>query len=352
MFNDFSKKYIPMIDQSIKDFFKNKKDNAEYPFIKDFYCDLEEFCLRKGKRLRPLVLLIAYQSYYRGEGITPDIIKLASILEIMHSMLLVQDDIIDKSKLRRGKKTLHIILFERYRDNTRNKNIGKDVALVLSDVLFANAIEIIADIKTDPRVKNEFLYYFAKTYELTAWGQILDSINSLPVEIDTESDAPMQISALKTAHYTILGPMLMGFILSGREDENEKKKISDFSLPLGLAFQVRDDILGVFGSEKKTGKTSDSDIIEGKLTLLIQNSLKNKRKREREKFLSIFSKGRKTKGEIDEIRNLIVKNGSLKKSKDMLFDLIEESREKLLKLNIGEKEKKIISGLIDLISNV
>ena len=236
MYNDFSNKYIPMIDQSIEDFFENKKDNADYPFMKDFYCDLEEFCLRDGKRLRPLILLIAYQGYNRGKKNIKDIVRLSSILEIMHSMLLVQDDIIDRSRLRRGKKTLHIILFEKYRNITRNKNIGKDIAIVMSDVLFANAIEIIANIKTSSMVKDEFLKYFAKTYELTAWGQVLDSLNSLPVEIDTASDAPMQISTLKTAHYTILGPMLMGYILSGREDEKEKKKITDFSLPLGLAW--------------------------------------------------------------------------------------------------------------------
>ena len=352
MFNKFSQTYIPKIDQSMEEFFKNKIYNAEYQFIKDLYSDLKEFCLRRGKRLRPLILLISYLGYNKRRKNLQDIIRIASVLEIMHSFLLIQDDIIDRSIVRRGKKAMHLVSLERYGELTTNTNIGKDVALILCDILFSNALEIISDVSIRPKIKNEFMRLFAKTYELTAWGQILDSINSMPIKIDVKSSDPMQISILKTAHYTILSPMLMGYRLSGGKGREVESGIKNLSIPLGLAFQIRDDILGVFGSREEMGKSSDSDIEEGKLTLLIQSTIDNLNKKDRNEFIRKFTLEKKTKGDIKSIKSMIEKSGALEISKGRLRELISDSREGLCKLKMKREEKKILSGLIDLIAEI
>ncbi|MDY6932895.1 MAG: polyprenyl synthetase family protein [Spirochaetota bacterium] len=352
MFKDFSNTYIPMIDQSIKDFFRKKRENAEFEFIENLYSDLEEYCIRKGKRVRPLLLLLSYLGYSRRKDNLDAIIRIASILEMMHSFLLIQDDIIDNSLIRRGSDALHVVSYDRYCDITWNSNIGRDVAIVMGDILFSNALEIIGELRINPRIKDEFIKLFAKTYELTACGQILDSLHSLPVRIDINSPAPMQISALKTAHYTILSPMLMGFLLSRSKEDGEGERIREFSIPLGLAFQVRDDILGVFGSIEDTGKSLNSDIEEGKLTLLIQNTARNLKGGERDEFLSLFTKKKKTKREIDSIKCMIRRSGALSISEKKLGELIDTTRETLLSLRMKREEKDILSGFIDLITKL
>ena len=111
-------------------------------------------------------------------------------------------------------------------------------------------------------------------------------------------------------------------ILSGKKNPDTEKRIKAFSIPLGLAFQVRDDILGIFGKKEETGKPSDSDIIEAKYTLLIQDTIKNLPKKESARFIKIFTKTRKSRNDISYIRSMIEKSGALEKSHNKINNLI------------------------------
>jgi geranylgeranyl diphosphate synthase type I len=351
-FNEFSKIFINEIDRFIKTFFINKIQNSEHQFNREMYQLLADYCLRKGKRVRPVILILSYCGYKKTGKNLHEIIKIAAAIEMMHSFLLIQDDIIDKSELRRGEKTLHIICREKFADKTKNPDIGNDIALVLTDVLFSCAIEIISGSGIKQKIKEGFLRQFADTYEQTAWGQILDSLNSLPVKIDADSSDPMEISILKTAHYTILGPMLMGFRLSGKKNAEIERFIKAFSIPLGLAFQIRDDILGIFGKHEETGKPSDSDIKEAKYTLLIQDTIRNLSEKESARFVKIFTRTQKSQKDISYIRDTIENSGALEKSYKKIKTLTGTSRKNLESLKIRKKEMVILAGLIDLIEEV
>jgi len=348
-FLTFSSRHVPKIDGFVKSYFTKKKIKPEYDFISGFYDDLEEYSLRKGKRVRPLLLLLGFTGYSgSGKGIG-EIVKIAAVLEIMHNFLLIQDDIIDRSELRRGEKTLHILCGEKYGPLTGNRRIGSDVSLILADVLFANAVEIIADAKIDIALKNEFLKLFARTYEMTAWGQILDCLYSLPADIIDES-IPDKIGTIKTAYYTVYYPMIMGLLLSGNSTKAEERRIRNFALPLGLAFQVRDDILGVFGSSDEIGKSSESDLIEGKLTHLIIDTLATLDDVEKARFTSVFGKEEKSRKDIAYLRKTVHNSGCLERAQDRLQRLVGESRKALMKCGIDDKGKKCLHGFIDLIS--
>lgn len=349
-FLSFGGRYVPKIDGFMKSFFSKKKIKPEYEFISGFYDDLEEYNLRNGKRIRPLLLLLSCIGYGgNGKG-TGEIVKIAAVLEIMHNFLLIQDDIIDRSELRRGEKTLHILCGEKYGPLTGNRRIGSDVSLILADVLFANAVEIIADAKIDISLKNEFLKLFARTYEMTAWGQILDCLYSLPAEIIDES-IPDKIGTIKTAYYTVYYPLMMGLLLSGKRTKTEERRIRDFALPLGLAFQVRDDILGVFASAADIGKSSESDLIEGKLTHLIIDTLATLDEHEKVRFTEIFGKEEKSRKDIAYLQKAVTESGCLGLSRDRLDRLVVESRRALVKLGIDEKGKKRLSSFVDMVSN-
>jgi len=352
IFRDFSGMFIPEIDIFLRGFFDKKISGAEQVFMKEMLDFISGYCLRNGKRIRPVLLLNAYYGYRKGFRKRAEIIKLAAVVELMHSLLLIQDDIIDRSELRRGEKSMHILLGEKYSQVTSNPLIGQDIASVLADVIFSCCIEIISGVDIRHNVKDSFLEVFSRTYEKTAWGQILDSLNSMPKSIDPQSDAPMKIYLMKTAYYTMVYPLIMGYVLSGEKNGKEMRNIEAFAAPLGVAFQIRDDLLGVFGVEKETGKPNNSDILECKMTLLIQNTVKKLAGRERDRFIRIFLHAKKSVSDVEYIRSAIYESGALQETIKRHRELIDESCEMLDNLVMKKYNKDVIRGVIESVEDI
>lgn len=352
LYSSFTEKYSLMIDSCISDFYQEKIETAESDYMKELYAVILEYCLRDGKRIRPILLINSYLGYRKGFKKINEIVKFGAAVELMHSFLLIQDDIIDKSETRRGGEAMHLLLQKKYAQVTGINTIGADIAIVLADVIFSNVIEIIsrADVKLFD--KNRFLAVFSKTYEKTAWGQILDSLSSMPKKADIESSIPLRISLMKTAFYTMAYPMIMGYVLAGEKKNSEMKSIEEFALPLGIAFQIRDDMLGVFGVEKHTGKSIDSDIHEGKYTLLVQNTLQRLTEKEQDEFLKILLSANKSGSQVTYIRNTILESGSVDDTLNRHIELIEEAEERLDKLRLNEKSRNILRGVIGVVSQV
>ncbi len=350
-FREFSKQYVPLIDATMDGFFKGKIRDTEIPDVRDMYALLSEYCMRDGKRVRPLVLLAScfgYGSVWNRD----DIVRMASVLEMMHSFLLIQDDIIDRSDLRRGGKSLHLVCGDRYGKRSHNKEIGSAIALILGDVLFANAIEIMAGTGVSPRLKDRFMKIVASTLEVTAWGQTLDILHSGSRKIVSPRETASRIAMMKTAYYTICYPMLMGYALTGKDSPKEKERIKAFALPLGQAFQIRDDILGVFGKEDDTGKSTDTDIIEGKITLLVSGAIESLRGKDLDLFVSLFTKKEKKKRDIAVIRKLIKRCGSLDYAKERHWEFVEQSRWRLADLALSAEYHDVLHGLVDQVAVV
>lgn len=353
-FKLFSKRYIPLIEGSIGDFFSRiPVRDKEFSFnVKtELSEELKKYCSRPGKRIRPLLLILSYIGFKGDEGLK-EVIKLAAGVEIMHSFLLIHDDIIDRAPMRRGGKSLHLICKEKFCMNTFNEKIGDDVALVLGDILFAEVIALIAEVRLNLDVKNYFLKIFSLCYSKTGWGQILDSIYSYPKKLKMNFQITENINKFKTAYYTVYYPMLMGYILTGKKKSNLINKIKHFALPLGIGFQIRDDIIGTFGSQFKTGKSDISDIVEGKFTLLINNTLQMLGKKEKEQFTGLFLKKRKTKTEINKIKEKIIQSGAFDKSYNTMQDLFKKALEQLQYLNFSSQYKVILLDLINYLKEV
>ncbi|MBN1500211.1 MAG: polyprenyl synthetase family protein [Spirochaetes bacterium] len=345
---EFSKLYTHRIENFISGYYKRKAGLNSSGILKKIYFDIEEYCLRPGKRIRPLLLLAAYAGYSQkqSENEMNEIIRLSSVLEIMHSFLLIHDDVIDKAVQRRGKESMHVIHNNRYRSITKSNTVGNDIAVITGDMMSFDCIEIIADTQIDAELKSDFLKTFSETYIYTTWGQILDIVNSLPIDLKKDSTLPYDISLYKTTYYTISNPLIMGYILSGGKDETEKESIRDFSLPLGLSFQFRDDLLGVFGKPDATGKSASSDIEEGKYTLLIDYALKNLTESERHEFETVFLKEAKSEDDICYIREVIEKTGARTSAEKRVMDLSRESLLKLENLNINDNIKSVLKDVI------
>ncbi len=344
-FNRFAEKYSPRIDLSIEKYFTGKKKDAEHAFMAEIRGDLAEYCLRPGKRVRPLVLIAAYLGYGGGPSRLKEVVAIASSLEIMHSFLLIQDDIIDRSSVRRGGEAFHLLMRRRFTGITRNQGIGSDVALVAADVLFCDALQLVLGAKMERTAKESFLRLFARTYERTAWGQILDIINTMPLALRSGDTAAREIGMMKTAYYTVYYPLLMGCALAGADGARERRAIGRFALPLGHAFQVRDDILGVFGDRVEMGKSADSDLLEGKKTVLVQNTVERLDAAGRKRFEALFTKKTKTKTDLRRMRTMMRKSGALDASGDLHRRLIDEAVRAAPALAMNGEGRDVLLGL-------
>jgi len=351
-FMEFSNKTIPLIDQSIKEFFTDLEKNSRFAIMKDLIRSTGEYCLRSGKRVRPLLLILSYLGFKGEKKDLSKIIDLAACVEIMHSFLLIHDDIMDRASLRRGAKSMHVICEEKFRKITHNDRIGEDVALVLGDILFAEVIGRIAGSRIDLKTKNSFLKVFSSCYSLTGWGQILDSIYSSLKELTVNSKVPENISQFKTAYYTVFYPVYMGYILTGKKSERMRESIEKFAIPLGVGFQIRDDIIGIFGDKHKTGKSVISDITEGKFTQLINMTLKNLSEKKKREFIQTFVKKKKKSDDIKKIKDMILQSNARQKCSQLMDDLFKKAQSKLQLLKSTKEMREVLTDLITYLQKV
>lgn len=337
---------LPLIDDEIKEYFDKKKSSSVIRQTSVYYDLLKEYLLRDGKRIRPLLIIIAYLGYGGKEDNLSEVIRLSVTIELLHAAFLVQDDIIDNSTQRRGGPALHVACAEKLTDISENPVLGRDVSLILADVLLADTLTLLANSNFSAETKIEYLKIFSQTQELTSWGQILD-IQSSYIQPDVNSTLPSEISLYKTAFYTLVNPFKLGYILAEEHDFSEYTLIEKVLKPLGMAFQVRDDIIGVFGNSQKIGKSVDSDLEEGKFTLLVQETLRNLDALSAEQFIEILSVKGKKKEEYSWLRDRIIESGALAKTREELQILVNKSIKEIALLHCSQWCKIIIQEVAD-----
>ncbi|MCQ2978200.1 MAG: polyprenyl synthetase family protein [Clostridia bacterium] len=283
-----------------------------------------------GKRVRALNVLLGYKLAGNKE-IPNDIYKAAASYEIFQTGILIHDDIIDESELRRGKPTVHKAL--------GGDQIAVSNAICLGDFGIFLSQKILSKLDINPDRIVKALRIYNKTLMNTIIGELLD-VNS-PYSKHVSEERVIMIAYYKTAWYTIIGPMLLGAILGGANDKLIEN-IEKFGEHLGVAFQMKDDILGIFGTEDKVGKSVTSDIAEKKLTLLYLYVLEEGSLEQLEIFNAYYGKKDVTEKECEIIKGImedlkvrdrvekIIKDES--HDADMLIDKItddEENREEL-----------------------
>ena len=347
-FLKFSKDYTLVIEKRIKNVFLEKKKKIKDKDMKFIFDSMQEFCLRPGKRIRPLLVLWGYFAFGGGKSKINSVINVAASVEMMHAFLLIHDDIIDEAKLRRGKKSFHYVMNEAFSEQTYNKNVGRDLAIVSGDTLYFLALELASQIQVSLKKKNKFLEYFSQCYTYTAEGQLYDIFASQLKKVEPGKTYSKNINLLKTSYYTIYYPILMGYSLTGKTSV-DIKTIEKIAVPLGLAFQMRDDIISVFGKEGDTGKSNDSDIIEGKMTVLIEKTLDALSGEKKKQFEKMFFKKKKTAKDIKEIKEIIKQTGTLEEVKREVTKLLNQSKTRIESLDIQQAYKNIFYDLIDLL---
>lgn len=234
---------------------------------KDSFEKIREYTLRPGKRIRGALVCMAYD-FAAGTSFGKAGLRAAVALELAQSYLLIIDDVMDRSELRRGLPTVHM-LYRNEQPATGNHLADMQAinAGLIAQHLMNLAITSIG-VSQEVALATKLLHQHLAA---TGFGQIEDMYQ------ETSSSAPeadiIRKYELKCGYYTFVCPLQVGLALGGVNDEAKLTESTDFGLKAGVAFQLIDDILGIFGVSAETGKSQTDDIEEGKYTVLVQQAL-------------------------------------------------------------------------------
>lgn len=340
--------YKKRVEFYLESYFRKKKtqNKSVSPFVYDFTATLEEFTMRGGKRLRPALMYYAYKIF--SQESEEEVIQLSSFIELIQSFLLIHDDIMDNALLRRGADTVHTTYRKvgKERGYKFPEHFGTTMAILSGDLAMQYALEIINQSSLGKDKINLTTDLLGRYIEEVIFGQVHDVLLSYEEEFD-ETDI-FRVHDLKTATYTYKLPMEIGARLGGATKE-ELNVILSYAEPAGIAFQIRDDILGAFGNDVSTGKESKSDFAEGKKTFLILKALEMADKGEKEVITKLNGKSNITDEESAQLREIIVRTGSLEYSEKLCIDFSEKAIENISKMKNKQKSnKEAVDFLVDL----
>ncbi len=307
---------------------------------------IKEFVLRDGKRLRPALFVIGYKGF---SAKTPkNLFRSALSMELLHDFFLIHDDIVDKSNMRRGKPTMHIALDEKIKKAKKAKLTGQDLAIITGDILYSLAMESFLSIKTSPARKEKALIKFIEAACYTGCGEYIEMLLGSADIKNVTKNKIYEIYDYKTAHYTFIAPLTAGAILANAS-KREVKQLSELGINLGRAFQIKDDILGIFGNESSTGKSSLTDLEEDKKTLLTWHAYNNASEKQQSIIRKITTKGKLTREDLNEAQRIIKNTGSLEYAEKEIQKFVHRS---LDILKASKMKLKYKNGLLSYIKKI
>ncbi|OQA03437.1 MAG: (2E,6E)-farnesyl diphosphate synthase [bacterium ADurb.Bin400] len=341
-----------ILDDELKLYFDKKIEDAYHtsPIAEELINRISELTLRGGKRIRAALLYHSYLAH--GGNNKTAAIKAAMAMELSETFLLIHDDIMDNSDLRRGGLTIHASYRETNKDRIKSpsslKNFSDSVALNAGDTACAMSYEIISTADFEPRFIARALAELSRVYILETYGQTLDMVLQYRDQVTTH-DA-LLVQELKTVPYTFDGPLKIGAILAGADDDSVAL-LSEYSVPLGVAFQIQDDILGMYGTEEKLGKPVTSDLREGKKTLLILDALEKANGKQRDIIEKSLGNPKATFSDLENVRKVLEETGSLNQSKELASRLVQRSLNVINQLRLKNEGKEFLVGITEYMIN-
>lgn len=268
--------------------------------------------------------------------------------ETFETSILIHDDIIDNAHLRRNKETIHETYkneFKKY--NVENDNTNNSLALCIGDLGFFYTTELITKKYKNDKNLAKLLSYYNNIVIKTIKGEIIDVALPFIEKNDKKhtlhEEDIMEIYKLKTSWYTIVGPFVLGMIL-GNSKVKDMETFEKVLEPLGIAFQIKDDILGIYSSKEILGKSVYSDIEEFKQTILY-SYIKIKRNDLLDELLKYYGRSINEE-ESKKVQQLFEESGALEYATNKMNGMFNEAYSNIKSMDIKEYIKNILLGLI------
>jgi geranylgeranyl diphosphate synthase type I len=298
-----------LVDQKLKEL----PDEAMAPWLQV----LRTFVVEGGKRMRAVFCCLGFCGA-GGDAGAPSVIAAAAALELFQDCLLIQDDIMDRSQLRRGRPTLHrqLAAWKSERGDASDADaFGQSSALIFSDLCLGWAWELGSQSIADPQRAVAVRALFDRMLIDVNYGQGLELL--LTAERGFFVNRGLTVARYKTGTYTIEGPLQVGAALAGAAPELHRA-YADFAFPAGEAFQLRDDLLGVFGPPDSTGKSNIDDLREGKPTVLFSLALERASAAQAARLRSQYGRPELDSAGAAELRELIRATGAVAAVEEMI----------------------------------
>ena len=297
-----------------------------------------------GKCLRGNLLLIGASL---AGGNTDDYLPAAAAIELFQSGILMHDDIIDQDLMRRGKPSAHAAFatYLKAKKFRETEKTGESLAICLGDIALMLTYALLMETKCSSERKVKAASYWGREFAHVGAAEMEDTYLALEKGLPEEK----RILALyvgKTAGYTMTVPLVTGAMLAGGKPELITC-LEKYALALGTLFQVKDDELGLYGSEKALGKPIGSDIREGKKTIFWQKLMTKASAKEKLELSKIFGSEKVTAKEIEKVREMMKVKGVTEEVNKLSLSLAAKARAAAQKID-DEKGKEILLSLIEL----
>ncbi len=309
---------------------------------------MERFLLDSGKRLRPLFAYIGFLG--TGTEPTPQILRACAALELVHVCALMHDDVMDASDTRRGAPSIHKA-FEAMHGAEKlsgsSAQFGISAAILLGDLALVWSAKMLHQSGIDGETLIRALpMYDEMRVELMA-GQYLDVYEQALASESVERS--LKVARYKSGKYTIERPLHFGAALGGA-NQDLMKTYSNYGLPLGEAFQLRDDVLGIFGNPEETGKPAGDDLREGKRTVLLAKTMELADEKSKAEIKGALGNPDLTITTVAKIREIIINSGALTEVEELIAALTSSAQSALEHGEIDPLAKVALEQLLTIVT--
>ncbi len=315
---------------------------------------VKDFVLQGGKRIRPTLVLLGFLLAGGEIADAEDpIYRVAAAVEFVHKHLLVLDDMADRDEVRNGQPTV----WQRYQTEfqadhwPQSAHHGRTFGEIDGALLGTLATEMVrtaqGNFTADELMEVVRLINFHQYFETLAGWQIQYKMNHLALVEATEAEF-MKGLTLVTARYTFVGPLLIGASLGAINSPALEKILTEYGTAVGTAFQLQDDILGLFGDPDETGKSVGNDVREGKKTLLLQRAYQKAGTEDR-KFLAKVCGSDLTSTELKRVQEIVETTGSLTASQELAQNFINQGIAALKPLDQSSSQVRILIELANFV---
>jgi geranylgeranyl diphosphate synthase type I len=306
---------------------------------------LTRFVARDGKRLRPALLYYTYRACggHSDEAVMP----MAMAAELLHTYLLIHDDIMDHADTRRGEPSAHVLFRDLHRQRGwrgSSEHFGESVGILLGDLAQSYSLELYSSVDLAPEVAEQFRLDYSAMCQEVILGQYLEMTAGYREHL--EEDELLRVLRMKSGRYSVERPVQLGALLA-RAPESTRDGLNEYGLRLGEAFQLQDDLLGMFGDARTVGKPVGSDLLEGKFTLLIHHALRELSDQERQILQGALGDSTLVPSEVRAAQQRIEASGARQRVEGMVDQRLDQARQALAGLDLKRDGSDFLVGLID-----
>lgn len=336
--------FVQQLDNYMKEFFVLSKSNASriHPQYEVLWLELERVTMNGGKRIRPKMTLLSYGAH-GGQDVS-SLLPVAAALEVLHSSLLIHDDIIDRELSRRGGFNIAGAYDQTHYQKTlagERLHHSNSAALLGGDLLMTASLQLLSmsSFPVDRLAKARATMH--RIIFEVAGGQLLDS--EAAFLSDKRADT-LTIARYKTASYSFVGPLLIGATLASETAPLDELEI--FATHLGIAYQLSDDLISTFGDESQTGKSTSSDLREGKFTHIVEGFLDTASDKNRTIFSSLFGQSDLSSTDIETLKELIKGSDAIARTEAVIDQHVGDARNALARLGMDNNYRNAFEELI------